>query len=85
MEDGGSAFPSERVVVQQPHSIGQYNETIQYSGMSLRDYFAGQVLMGMHARDTYDEGQATSEMRAHLSYLEADAMLEERNKTAGGD
>lgn len=45
------------------------------AGMSLRDYFAGQALAGIHARDTYDPEQATPEQRARLAYLDADAML----------
>lgn len=49
-------------------------------GMTLRDYYAGQVLAGMHSRDSYDAGQATPEQRARLAYLDADAMLKERDK-----
>ncbi len=53
----------------------------------LRDHFAGQALAGMAARDSYDEGQATPEMRATLAYIEADAMLtarERQQKQKGG-
>ena len=49
-------------------------------GMTLRDYFAAKVLQGMHARDSYDRGQASPEQRASLSYIDADAMLKAREK-----
>jgi hypothetical protein len=48
--------------------------------MTLRDYFAAAALNGMHARDTFDHGQATTEQRARLCYIDADAMLAEREK-----
>jgi hypothetical protein len=63
--DGGPAFPFDY-----PSSC--------HTGMSLRDYFAGQVAGGMAARDTFDQGQATPEQRATLAYIEADAMLKAR-------
>jgi hypothetical protein len=46
--------------------------------LRLRDWFAGQALTGMHARDEYDEGLATPQQRAKLAYIDADAMLEAR-------
>lgn len=48
--------------------------------MTLRDYFAGLAMQGMMARDVFDGGQARPEQRAKLAYIEADAMLKERNK-----
>lgn len=47
--------------------------------ISLRDYFAAHAMAGMQARDAYDAGQATPEQRAHLAYVEADAMIAERS------
>lgn len=47
------------------------------SGMTLRDYFAGQALMGMLADHT---GVPIPERFAQLSYEIADAMLKERAK-----
>lgn len=55
----------------------------EQEGMSLRDYFAGQVIAGMHARNTFDPGQVTPTQRAHLAYLDADALLNERAKSEG--
>lgn len=48
--------------------------------MALRDWFAGQVLAGMHARDSYDKGLATPRQRAAIAYKDADAMLAARGK-----
>lgn len=67
--DGGPAFPRMGNEV-----------TDKQDGMSLRDYFAGQALEGMHARDTYDAGQSMPHQRARLAYTDADAMLAERAK-----
>lgn len=75
MDDGGPAFPRPL-----GHGVtGQVNSEAQ-DGMTLRDWFAGEALMGMHARDTFDVGQDTPEKRAKLAYLDADAMLNERKR-----
>ena len=58
---GGPAFPST-------HAHGQDE------GMTLRDYFAGQVLIGLSIRR---EG-ATDENDARNAYALADAMLKAR-------
>jgi len=70
IDDGGPAFPFA--------ATDRVNLHMQAQGMSLRDWFAGQVLTGMHARDEYDEGLATPQQRARLAYIDADAMLEAR-------
>ena len=74
--DGGPAFASvER------QKVGEIEyQYVQNPGMSLRDYFAGQALAGMHGRDSFDSGQATPEQRASLAYIDADAMIAERGK-----
>ncbi len=66
IDDGGPAFP---------------DSTFPSKGMTLRDWFAGMVLQGMHARDTHDPGLASPKQRAAIAYIDADAMLAERNKT----
>ena len=48
--------------------------------LTLRDYFAAKAMQGMHARDTFDAGQATPEQRARLAYIDADAMLKAREQ-----
>lgn len=66
-ENGDSAFP---------YTIpGEYTET----GMSLRDWFAGQVLVGLISKGTarFNGGDC---QWSFLSYQVADAMLKERDK-----
>ena len=66
IDDGGPAFP--------------WMYTEGHGGMSLRDWFARMALCGMHARVSYDEGLAKPEQRAHIAFIDADAMLKERDK-----
>ena len=69
MSDGGPAFPTGDGV---------------FGGMSLRDWFAGQALVGLMSQmsgvlamyDTDDPEQATTV--AFLAYKAADAMLKKR-------
>ena len=62
--DGGPAFPPVRC---------EYNT----SGMSLRDWYAGQALAGMAGSWGSDEGPLMTE----TAYALADAMLTERDRT----
>jgi hypothetical protein len=48
------------------------------SGMSMRDWFAGSALQGYRASDKFS--QADSHMVAELSFRDATAMLETREK-----
>lgn len=67
-KDGGPAFPS----------------TLQpTSGMTLRDWFAGQALAGLVA-DPNTRGWETENMpgKAEFCYELADAMIKEREKDA---
>ena len=50
----------------------------RHTGMSLCDWFAGQSLAGMQARDSFDDGLATPAQRANVAYLDADAMIARR-------
>jgi hypothetical protein len=65
-KDGGPAFPT--VVAMAP---------VLYNGMSLRDWFAGQALVGMLASPLIASNR---ESYAQWAYLQADAMLAERTK-----
>ena len=67
--DGGPAFPS------------QWDDK-DHDGMSLRDWFAGQALMGIiaHPRNADAEG---GRFFARQAYQLADAMLAERSKIGG--
>ena len=85
-KDGGPAFPN--TITSEPEGR-LFPEGFGYGGMSLRDYFAGQML---NAIASSDEGSAkvfeiakynsipSSEAAAIMAYAQADAMLEERNK-----
>ena len=50
-----------------------------FTGMSLRDWFAGQALASMTAAPDYSKGPCNAEM-AHRAFIIADAMLRERAK-----
>lgn len=65
--DGGSAFPHVGC-----NTNGGIN--VVEPGMSLRDWFAGQALVGILSRDNYYASVASEE-----SYSMADAMLRQRN------
>ena len=81
--DGGPAFPTPMGpafhVDGEGNRIGtwEWDEETGDSGMSLRDYFAGQALAGLMA-DPNAEG--TPEAFARIAYQIADAMIAERNK-----
>lgn len=79
--DGGPAFGGERTELK--HIFQGQPPTpvpIVYSGLSIRDWFAGQALSGMHSRDTFDTGLSHPEQRAKLAYIDADALMAERAK-----
>ena len=78
MKDGGTAFPT-------------LNGYENYSGMSLRDWFAGQALNGILSAVTPEiaeainanaelAGSEVDEHTASLAYHQADAMLTQREK-----
>lgn len=76
MNDGGPAFP-------QGHMDGP---CVNPEGMSLRDWFAGQVLAGMAASSTWSgnfdcDNPVYLEAVSEVAYTAADAML----KARGGD
>ena len=73
-QDGGHAFPT--IYLDPEYGSG-------YSGMTLRDYFAGQALAGWIA-GTRDPEASSWDHRwwAREAYATADAMLAERQKGA---
>ena len=83
MNDGGPAFPTPDVF----QHVEERLYTAAYEGMTLRDWFAGQALEGMNANpellEHVTEGAPFGDMArglAQSAYLQADAMLTERNK-----
>lgn len=77
---GGSAFPEVTTDCDPTgHRVGEhYANTYSYGGMTLRDYFAGQALLGGMAfgHDIPDD----LDQIAAYSYRVADAMLKEREQ-----
>ena len=81
--DGGPAFP-----YRDEDGEGGFD---QYSGISMRDWFAGQALAGTvfhwgevttylkHAGATHD-AKSVRQFMAGAAYAQADAMIAERNK-----
>ncbi len=77
INDGGPAYPEVRVL-----NGDNWNPAIKvyYSGMTLRDWFAGQALCGMMANSYYHESGIVP---IKDCYHFADAMIAERAK--GGE
>lgn len=85
MKDGGAAFPSPGVV------LGNAQQQGAYEGMTLRDYFAGQVAVGLI---TFANGERLEKLFgasdaptphaffAGVAYALADAMIAERAKAS---
>jgi len=73
-DDGGSAYPSDAFI--NTSVIGRK----PYSGMSLRDYFAGQAMAGFSS-STHQNTKPNLprwELMAEDAYKMADAMIEAR-------
>lgn len=70
--NGGSAFPIEGHIYQY---AGEQKAIYPQYGMSLRDWFAGQALIGLLSNVRSTGGMNTS---AEDAYKVADAMLEAR-------
>jgi hypothetical protein len=72
-DDGGPAFAAL--------AVSPLGDVYEQSGMTLRDYFAGQALAGILANDdemSHPTLEAAQRSIAQLSYGYADAMLEAR-------
>lgn len=75
-ETGGPAFPVAIDDVRDFSAYGKNNLT----GMTLRDWFAGQALAGMLASEAPGFVFRTPDEPVKRVYAIADAMLAERNK-----
>ncbi len=62
INEGGPAFP----VADSHHPNGQ----VQYghNGMTLRDYFAGQALVGLCGRDLQGAGESNRNLNNHINH-----------------
>lgn len=72
-DNGGPAFPTDGFKYDS-------REVPNREGMTLRDYFAGQALMGLVAFDRPNTEGNKPEHFSRWSYAIADAMLAERAK-----
>jgi len=68
--DGGSAFPD--------HIDESAMHVTDIPGMTLRDWFAGQVLVGLYAAATHE--LPGDDEAADIAYAQADSMIAEREK-----
>lgn len=75
-DDGGSAFPLAASAQGVPGGVAY---TMQQSGMSLRDWFAGQALAGLVSKYNINKPE-DFQIVAETSLRFADAMLAERAK-----
>jgi hypothetical protein len=81
-KDGGPAFPATRNEF--VPCVGGYGETmsVEYAGMSLRDWFAGQALIGICQAEMGErEFVVEPSTLANAAYKMADAMLKQRAST----
>lgn len=83
INDGGPAFPEIKIETEK-HYEGNKNIRIYKSGMTLRDYFAGQALMGILGNSSIID-YLPSDLNGtynieNYAYKYADAMLAEREK-----
>jgi hypothetical protein len=69
---GGPAFP-----------VVPPSESVFFSGMSLRDYFAAAAISGLSANTCYPIASLTVSEFAVLAYKQADAMLAARERKEG--
>ena len=74
INDGGTAFHSITI-----KGGDNYNAPTKcyHKGMSLRDWFAGQALVGLLSGPA-EEGATTPDLKAVVAYQFADAMLKAR-------
>lgn len=86
IDDGGPAFPTRSPFICAVHPDGgmRHINTDEYGmgpmpGMSLRDYFAGQIMLGLSARDKLGVNNNEFDIvNSRRAYEIADAMLAAR-------
>ena len=69
------AYPNLQLTVSEMGQVRSINEVD--SGMDLRDYFAGQIIVGFLANNKTDY---SSKLIVEMAYQLSDAMMKERNK-----
>jgi hypothetical protein len=73
LKDGGPAFPQNDL-----SGYGMGPAKCNNGGMSLRDWFAGQVMQGLLEGVAWDVAAEHAKRCAGVAYIAADAMLEAR-------
>ena len=53
--DGGPAFPVTEYDLKNGHYEGRYEINFQHDGMTLRDWFAGQIVVGLEGNILSEE------------------------------
>ena len=86
-DDGGPAFPTPEVLYSTPTASTLYGgtyttTTTKSSGLSIRDWFAGQALAGLMANRRALDGD--ERLVATQAYDLADAMLAARKEPRNG-
>lgn len=83
-DTGGPAFPEHHYFDPDRGQYGQHMTAsdVGRGGMSLRDWFAGQALIGYLA-ETKHPDNATPSIVAKWCYANADAMLAEKRRREG--
>ena len=92
--DGGQVFPTTRLERNPDYDdavpSSPYLMPVTYSGLSLRDYFAGQALIGLLGCPQWvrgvDAAAGPGEFKAYVAahaYAMADAMLKARETERG--
>jgi hypothetical protein len=82
-DNGGPAFPSAPMTeteLSYGRDMGRSTTQVCNAGMSMRDYFAAAVLMGIHANPKWETESNTDNDDIVYCYAIADAMVEERRK-----
>jgi hypothetical protein len=91
-ETGGPAFPSQKGYIfrtinkENGVPTAEQAELQTVDGMTLRDYFAAKAMQGVLSsggnlkKEYWPDHKEGRENIAILAYLQADAMLKERNK-----
>ena len=74
--EGGPAFPCEAVEEEFEGKVQQ----VVYTGMTLRDYFAGQFILGLMEASFSSDEKFSPQIFCERAYKMADLMLAERDK-----
>ena len=78
IDNGGPAFPLNMPPVYREHATPCYEAQAGASGMTLRDWFAGQAIVGLA-----NQNELKDKDLARFAYVLADEMLSARKNKGG--